>query len=274
MEQIEGNPTNHADPPEGFRLDGRIALVTGVSRQAGIGAAIVRALAKAGADLFITYYRPYDALMPWGSQPGDAAAILSGLPRGVSAAGLELDLSDPAAPGRLFGQVEAQLGPVDILVNNATHDQPAGLDDLEPTLLDRHYAVNVRGPLLLMREFARRYSPGKGPMPAGRIINLTSGQTLSPMPSNLPYAATKSAIEGLTLSLSDTLAGRGITVNAIDPGPTDTGWLSDEERSQLLAAAPFGRIGTTEDAARLVLFLASDQGRWITGQVIRSRGGF
>ncbi|GAA6623074.1 SDR family oxidoreductase [Scytonema sp. NUACC26] len=130
-------------------------------------------------------------------------------------------------------------------------------------------SINVRGTTLLCAEFAKRHH-GK---PGGRIINLTSGQSLAPMPLNLPYAITKGAIEALTISLSASLASKGITVNAIDPGATDTGWMSNELRSSLEVKAPFGRIGTPEDAARIVLFLASSQGQWITGQVIRSRGG-
>lgn len=271
--QTENTSDNPFDRSASCQLSGRVALVTGVSRHIGIGAAIARAFAKAGASLFITYFRPYDDLMPWGSQPEEATAILSELQQYGPAGGLELDLSDSDAPARLFDQAEALLGPVDILVNNATHDQPAGIYDLEPSLLDRHYAVNVRAPLLLIREFARRFPPGRGLAPSGRIINLTSGQTRSPMPGNLPYAATKSAIEGVTMSLSAGLANKGITINAIDPGPTDTGWMSDEERAHLLNQAPFGRIGTPEDAARLAVFLASDAGRWITGQILRSRGG-
>lgn len=158
---------------------------------------------------------------------------------------------------------------MDILVNNAAHDQQADIYSLSAELLDTHYAVNVRGTTLLCAEFALRHD-GR---PGGRIINLTSGQSLAPMPENLPYAITKGAIEALTLSLSASLASKKITVNAVDPGATDTGWMSDEIRSQLDVRAPFGRVGIPEDAARIVLFLASEQGQWITGQIIRSRGG-
>ncbi len=140
---------------------------------------------------------------------------------------------------------------------------------LSASLLDAHYAVNVRGTTLLCSEFAKRHD-GR---PGGRIINLTSGQSLGPMPENLPYAITKGAIEALTTSLSASLAKKGITVNAVDPGGTDTGWMSPDFLATARVNAPFGRVGTPKDAMRLILFLASAQAQWITGQVLRSRRG-
>ncbi|NMF62297.1 oxidoreductase [Brasilonema octagenarum UFV-E1] len=253
-----------------YGLSGKVALVTGVSRHMGIGAAIARSLAASGANVFITYYRPYDKLMPWGSKLTEAEEIVESLKLHlVKAAGLEANLAEPLVPKNLFDFVEETLGHVDILVNNAVHDQQADIHSLTAELLDVHYAVNVRGTTLLCAEFAKRHD-GR---PGGRIINLTSGQSLAPMPENLPYAITKGAVEALTLSLSASLASKGITVNAVDPGPTDTGWMSNEIRSMLESKAPFGRVSTPEDAARIVLFLASSQGQWITGQIIRSRGG-
>lgn len=253
-----------------YGLSGKVALVTGVSRHVGIGEAIARSLASSGANVFTTYYRPYDELMPWGNKPTEAKEIIESLKLlGIKAEGIEANLADPQVPKKLLDLVEQSLGAVDILVNNATHDQPANIYSLEAELLDTHYAVNVRGTTLLCAEFAKRHD-GR---PGGRIINLTSGQSLAPMPENLPYAITKGAIEALTLSLSASLASKKITVNAVDPGATDTGWMSDELRSTLEVKAPFGRVGKPEDAARIVLFLASSQGQWITGQVIRSRGG-
>ncbi|MFZ0545555.1 MAG: SDR family oxidoreductase [Candidatus Promineifilaceae bacterium] len=248
----------------------KVAIVTGVSRRIGIGAAIARTLAEAGTAVFTTYYRPYDASMAWGSKDSEAESILAELREmGVPADGAEADLSNPAIPARLIEQARQRFGHIDILVNNATHDEESTLEEMDADNLDRHYAVNMRGPLLLCREFARVHD-GR---PGGRIINMTSGQSLTPMPGNLPYAATKGAIEAATMALSAALAPKKITVNAVDPGATDTGWMSDELRQELIKMTPLGRIGKPMDAARLIRFLASDEAEWITGQIIHSRGG-
>lgn len=245
-----------------------IALVTGASRRHGIGAAIARAFAGAGHDIFLTYYQPYDATMPWGADNGAPQTLLAELREiGVRAAGMELDLSQPQAAAALFDQVEATLGHAAILVNNATHSEPGGIDALTAEHLDAHYAVNVRAMALLCAEFARRFQGSWG-----RIINLSSGQGLGPMADELAYAATKGAVEAFTVSVSAALAPRGITVNAVDPGATDTGWMEPEFKARLEAAAPMGRVGQPDDAARLIRFLASEEAGWITGQIIHSRG--
>jgi len=251
-------------------LSGKIALITGASRKIGIGSAIALQLARSGADIFLTYYRPYDSQMAWGSRPEEVETLLQEIRAlGVRAAGWEADLADPSTPALLLAKAEVELGQVDILVNNATHDTPADLGQLTAEALDRHYAVNLRGMALLCTEFFRRHD-GR---PGGRIINLTSGQSLGPMPESLPYVATKGAVEALTLSMSVTAAQKGITVNAVDPGATDTGWMPPELYADLAARSPFGRVGLPEDAARLIAFLASEEAQWITGQVIHSRGG-
>lgn len=253
-----------------YGLSGKVALVTGVSRHMGIGAAIAYSLVASGANVFTTYYRPYDKLMPWGSNSHEAEEIIESLKlQGVKAAGLEVNLAESEIPKKLFDQIEGSFGQVDILINNAAHDQQADIYSLSSELLDTHYTVNIRGTTLLCSEFANRHD-GR---PGGRIINLTSGQSLAPMPKNLPYAISKGAIEALTLSLSASLASKNITVNAVDPGATDTGWMSDQIRSEIEEKAPFGRLGTPADAAHIILFLASLQGQWITGQIIHSRGG-
>jgi 3-oxoacyl-[acyl-carrier protein] reductase len=253
------------------RLRGRIAIVTGASRSVGIGAAICRRLAAEGADLFFTYWRPYDATMPWGAEPDFADELTMELgSMGVRAANLEIDLSLPNAPAHVLDAVESAMGMPSVLVNNAAHSTNTPYTELDAAALDAHYAVNVRATCLLSAQFARRFRGGAG----GRIISMTSGQSLGPMPDELAYIATKGAIEAFTLSLSPAVARLGITVNAINPGPVDTGYMSEQLRQQLLPKFPFGRMGRPEDAAALVAFLASDDAGWITGQVIHAEGGF
>lgn len=250
-------------------LAGRVAVVTGASRRQGIGAAVCRMLAAHGADILFTHWQPYDQAQPYGEDADGPAALQRELRAlGVRAAALEVDLADPAAPGRVLDAAEARLGPPMILVNNATHSVNADYRTLDAASLDAHYAVNVRATLLLSVEFARRFRGGAG----GRIISLSSGQGVGPMPGELPYAATKGAIEAFTASLAPDVSALGITVNAVDPGATDTGWMSDELKVLLRQELGFGRLGLPEDAARLILFLASDAGAWITGQTIHSRG--
>ena len=253
---------------------GKLALVTGASRKAGIGAAIARELARDGADIFITYYRPYDQETGLSGDPDEPELLLDELRRtGRRANGLELDLSDPQAPSTLFDHVEATCGTVTILVNNATYSMRDGIENLSAEQMDKHYAVNVRAMALLCAEFVRRCKESTSGGVYGRIINLSSGQGLSPMPGELAYAATKGAVEAFSRSLSAEVATLKITVNAVDPGATDTGWIPSELKTKLEAGSPMGRLGMPEDAARLIRFLASAEAEWITGQVIHSRGG-
>jgi 3-oxoacyl-[acyl-carrier protein] reductase len=246
------------------------ALVTGVTRRQGIGAATALALAEAGADLAIAYYRPYDRAMPWSVTESEPEKILDELSaKGVRTYGFEIDLAEPDGPGQLFQSAQEKLGHIDILVNNAAYSNETTVNELSVIDLDRHYEVNLRAVVLLSVEFVRAFQVGR----LGRIINVTSGQGLAPMPNELAYAATKGGVDAFTLSLSAAVAPLGITVNAIDPGPTDTGWMDANLRNSLLEAAPMRRLATPDDAARLITFLASEDARWITGQVIRSRGG-
>jgi 3-oxoacyl-[acyl-carrier protein] reductase len=258
-------------------LSGRIAIVTGASRKIGIGAAVARTLAAAGADIFLTYFLPYDADQPWRSQPQEVEDLLAHLHSlGVRAYGLEANLTQPTAPAHIFDAVEGLLGKAAILVNNATHSENGDIHALDAAQLDRHYAVNVRGMALLCQEFVRRW-PGDQHDRSdqhGRIINMSSGQGAGPMPDELAYIATKGAVEAFTTSLAAGVAHLGITVNAIDPGPVDTGWMDAELKARLVAQAPLGRVGLPQDIASLICFLAAPQADWITGQVIHARGGF
>jgi 3-oxoacyl-[acyl-carrier protein] reductase len=248
-----------------------VALVTGASRRRGIGAAICRALGEEGADVFFTYWTPFDRTQPVGEDPEFPAELqeeLRGM--GVRAEGMELDLSLPDSPAKLLDAVTERLGSPSILVNNAAYSTRDGFENLDAETLDAHYAVNLRATALLSVGFARCFTGG----PGGRIINLTSGQSLGPMLEELAYAATKGAIEAFTVTLAAEVGHKGITVNAVNPGPTDTGWMTEELERELEPKFSLGGIGEPEDAARLVAFLAGDEARWITGQIIHSEGGF
>jgi 3-oxoacyl-[acyl-carrier protein] reductase len=254
---------------EGLR--GKVALVTGASRRRGIGTAICRALAAEGADVFFTHWVPFDRTQPVGGEfgfPAELQGELRGM--GVRAESMEIDLSLPDSPERLLDEVAERLGLPSILVNNAAYSTRDGFERLDAATLDAHYAVNVRATALLSVHFARRHGGG----PGGRIVNLTSGQSLGPMTGELAYAATKGAVEALTVTLAAEVGHRGITVNAVNPGPTDTGWMTEELERELAPKFALGRLGEPEDAARLVAFLASEEAAWITGQVIHSEGGF
>jgi 3-oxoacyl-[acyl-carrier protein] reductase len=237
-------------------MNGAVALVTGADNPHGIGRACVRALAARRVRVACTV------------RPGGDEA--DGAREAGAAAVLEADLADPLAPDALLDAVAAALGPASVLVNNAAHSELDGWEALDAAGLDAHWAVNARAPALLAAGLARRHARGA----PGRIVNLTSGQFLGPMPRELAYAASKGALEALTVQLAAELAPLGITVNAVGPGPTDTGWMDDALRERLRSQFPTGRIGRAEDAARLVAFLCSEEAAWITGQVIHSEGGF
>ncbi len=252
-------------------LRGRVALVTGVGRKRAIASAVCRALASRGADIVFSYWRAYEHETPWASGEDEVGSLLGELrAAGVEAEGVELDLSLPDSAWRLLDGAEEALGRPSILVNVAAYSVRDGFEELSAETLDAHYAVNVRAMALLSVEFARRYPGG----PGGRIVNFSSGQSLGPMPGELAYIMTKGAIEAFTRTLAVEVGRKGITVNAVNPGPTDTGWISGALERELLPKFPPGRIGQPEDAARLVAFLASDEAAWISGQTIHSEGGF
>jgi NAD(P)-dependent dehydrogenase (short-subunit alcohol dehydrogenase family) len=235
-------------------LTGRNALVTGVSRRAGIGYAITRRLLEAGAAVFIQGWTPHDATQPWGAEPGGTEAIAAEL----GAQFIEAD----------FAAADA-IGPLDILVVNHARSGHAGLEALTAAQIDAFLHENVRASLLLVREFAARHDDSRE---GGRVVLMTSGQHLAPMSGEVAYAVSKGALQQATSTLADELADRHITVNTVNPGPTDTGWgLADRNPA---SAMPFGRWGEPDDAARLIAWICSDDARWITGQTIDSEGGF
>ncbi len=248
-----------------------IAIVTGVSRLKGIGRAICNELAKKEIDIFFTYWQEYDNLKPWNVISNDPELIEDEITKlGVSCKKIELDLSNTLSVNKLLDEVENKLGKPSILVNNATYSTLSNINNFSAKELDKHYEVNIRATSLLNIEFIRRFNNEKG----GRIINLISGESLSPMSGEIAYAITKGAIETLTFTLSQEIAPKGITINAINPGPTDSGWMSEEIKNELIGMFPMKRIGEPRDAAKLIAFLASEEAEWITGQIIHSEGGF
>ncbi|MFH8798268.1 SDR family oxidoreductase [Streptomyces sp. NPDC017936] len=254
----------HGETPPGGRP---LALVTGVGRTAGIGAGIARRLAASGWDIAFTYWTPYDDRMPWGREPGATEAIGRALAgHGASTAAVEADLSDPDTPARVFDEVEQRLGTVTALVMCHCESVDSGLLDTTVESFDRHFAVNARATWLLVREFGRRFAATPG---TGRIIGLTSDHTVG----NLPYGASKGALDRIILAAARELAHLGVTANVINPGPVDTGWMSEEIREHCVRSTPLGRLGTPQDTAHLVDFLCSGEGQWINGQLLMSNGG-
>lgn len=246
-------------------LSGRHALVTGVSRRAGIGYSIARLLLEAGALVFVQGWTEHDTAQPWGSEPGGTEGVAREL--GVPFA--DVDFADPAAPQEVVAAASEALGILDIVVVNHARSGDGRLGDLTAAGIDSFLHENVRAPLLLVREFAAQHDDSR---PGGRVVLMTSGQHLAPMGTEVAYAVSKGALQQATLTLADELADHGITVNTVNPGPTDTGWgLADYDPGSKM---PFGRWGRPEDAARLVVWLCSDDAGWITGQTINSEGGF
>jgi 3-oxoacyl-[acyl-carrier protein] reductase len=252
-------------------MNRQIAIITGTSRLKGIGRAICVELAKSGIDIFFTFWTDYDKQMPWNVEDNEPDLIQTEIRNfGVRCEKLELNFLENTSIESLFNEVENKLGFATILVNNATYSTQTSIEKITVEELDKHYIVNFKVPTLLISEFVRRFQGQKN----GRIINLTSGQTLSFMNNEIAYATTKSAIETLTRTISQEIANKGITINAVNPGLTDTGWLDEKQEKIFKDRFPMGRLGQPTDVAKLISFLASENAEWVTGQVIHSEGGF
>ncbi len=243
-----------------------IVLITGASRMAGIGAGIARKLAADGWDLALTYWVPYDERMPWGARPDEIGILREELTSiGARVLLIPSDLERPESAGQIFEIATGGLGTVSSLVLSHCESVSSGILNTTIESFDRHFAVNVRAGWQLIRELAARV-----PETGGRIVALTSDDTVN----NLPYGASKGALDRVVLAAARELARLNITANVVNPGPVDTGWMDAATRTAVKARQPAGRLGTPQDVANLVGFLLSDAGTWINGQVIRSDGGF
>ena len=266
-------------------LSGHVALVTGGNH--GIGAAIARTLAASGARVLVTYLRlgqDVDTGVPSAYREQrslTADAVVTTIRNaGGEAEALEADLANASTPAALFGHAEATLGPVDILVNNASgwladtftavsaDKFGRALARVSPETFDRQFAVDARGGAALIAELARRHVARKATW--GRIVGLTSGGPAG-FPGEVSYGAAKAALENYTMSAAQELAPYGITANIVHPGITDTGWITDDVRRYVASRPDLGRIAQPEEVARVVTLLVSDEAGLITGNVVRLR---
>jgi len=253
------------------KTENRIALVTGASRLNGIGAAICQRLAADGIDIFFTYWSKYDSQQPWGVNPHEPEILKKEIEKqNVRCFKKEIDLVNPENITELLSTVIDKMGTPSILINNAAYSTNASYKDIDSDLLDQHYNINLRLTTLLSSHFARLYDKKEG----GRIISLTSGQFKGPMNNELAYAATKGGIDALTITLAAELKEKGITVNAVNPGPTDTGWMDEDTKKTLSKKFLNCQINQPEDIARVISFLVSKEADRITGEVIHIGGGF
>ena len=248
-------------------LEGRTAVVTGAGRRAGIGFATARRLVRLGASVLVHAWTPYD-LAEYDVDAAEPEVALAELREDGRAELVEADFADPDAPAAVIGAARTAFGHVDILVVNHTRSSHVPLEELTAEELDAALHENVRAALLLVKEFAVQHDGREG----GRVILMTSGQHLAPMAGEIAYGVSKGALHQVTKTLAEALIERRITVNTVNPGPTDTGWgLADWDPEPKM---PLGRWGEPDDAARLIAWLCTDDARWITGQVIDSEGGF
>lgn len=286
-------------------LQGKVALVTGANSPVGIGAAIADALARQGADVFVTYLRQDPQWFGVTTDDSSLAeelgeayyrarnadppdAVLDRLRvHGGRVASSEADLADPASIPRLFDAVEETLGPVDVLVNNAAYCVPdtllpadRGAETKVPGGFswlpfsadghDRHFAVNSRAPAIAMAEYVRRHVDRVATW--GRIINVSTDGARG-FPGEVSYGASKLALESYSRAAAVEFGPHGVTVNVVSLAAVQTGWISPQLEDGIASDIPLRRLGTPADVADVVVFFASEQARWVTGQVLYVGGG-
>jgi 3-oxoacyl-[acyl-carrier protein] reductase len=244
------------------KLEGKVALITGSSR--GIGAAIAERLATDGASVVVNYVRA----------KAEAEAVAERARRaGVRAVVEQADVGDPAQATRLVQDAVRQMGRLDVLVNNAVTVELEPLGAIEPARVRAQFATNVDAVIATVRA-AIEHLPSDG----GRIINISSLIVSHPLPGATVYAAAKGAMEAMTRVWARELGPKGITVNAVAPGPVETDAMranvDDATRAVFVQRTALGRIGKPDDIADVVAFLASGDARWVTGQVLAAAGGF
>ncbi|MEU6486694.1 SDR family oxidoreductase [Streptomyces sp. NPDC046887] len=278
----------HAIPPaaslrrDPLPLRGRTALVTGASRRQGIGYAVARRLAAYGASVYLHHHVPHDAGQPWGADPDGSEAVAEGVRAVLADPAATVhhgpgDLADPRGPARLVAAAaEALGGRIDILVaNHALSGRDGTLDEVDAAMLDAHWAVDTRSVVLLVQAYARLRARQPEGAPGGRVVMMTSGQDHGGgMPHEVAYALAKGALASATRTLATSLADLAVTVNTVNPGPVDTGYLDGEAYEEIARLFPVGRWGLPDDPARLIAWLATDEAAWVTGQVVDSEGGF